>query len=120
MVKLVRLNEETYENFVKSQPKSHFLQSYAWGELSKIKRHLTPYYLGLIDEKKNILATALLLQKHLPLGYSYFYAPRGYVIDFTDKKLLKDMTEEMIKFAKSKKAIFGTVIDSETVQIEIE
>ena len=37
MVKLVRLNEETYENFVKSQPKSHFLQSYAWGELSKIK-----------------------------------------------------------------------------------
>ena len=35
MVKLVRLNEETYENFVKSQPKSHFLQSYAWENYQK-------------------------------------------------------------------------------------
>ena len=38
MFKLVRLKEEKYEAFLKDQPKSHFLQSYAWGELSKVKR----------------------------------------------------------------------------------
>ena len=106
MAKLVHLTEEIYENFVKEQKKSHFLQSYAWGELSKVKRHLTPYYLGLVDDKKNILATALLLQKHLPMKYSYFYCPRGYILNYEDEKLVEEMTKEIIKFAKSKKAIF--------------
>ena len=106
MYKLVKLKEEKYENFLKQHPKSHFLQSYSWGELSKIKKKLTPYYLGLIDENKNIVATALLLQKHLPLNYCYFYCPRGYIIDYTNEKLLTEMTKEIVKFAKSKKAIF--------------
>ena len=106
MAKLARLSEETYENYLKKQSKSHFLQSYSWGELAKIKKGLTPYYLGLVDDKKNILGTALLLQKHLPLNYCYFYCPRGYVINYEDEKLVKEMTKEIIKFAKSKKAIF--------------
>ena len=106
MFKLVKLKEEKYENFLKQQPKSHFLQSYGWGELSKVKKNLTPYYLGLIDENKNIVATALLLQKRLPLNYCYFYCPRGYIIDYTNEKLLTEMTKEIVKFAKSKKAIF--------------
>ena len=106
MTKLVRLNEEKYENFLKKQKKSHFLQSYAWGQLSKVKKNLTPHYLGLIDEEENILATALMLENHLPLNYSYFYCPRGYVIDYENKELLTTMTKEIIKFAKSKKAIF--------------
>ena len=106
LAKLARLSEETYENYLKKQSKSHFLQSYSWGELAKIKKGLTPYYLGLVDDKKNILGTALLLQKHLPLNYCYFYCPRGYVINYEDEKLVKEMTKEIIKFAKSKKAIF--------------
>ena len=106
MAKLVRLSEDRYENYLKNQPKAHFLQSYAWGQLSKIKKNLTPYYLGLIDENKNILATALLLQKHLPMNYCYIYCPRGYIINYEDEKLLATMTKEIIKFAKSKKAIF--------------
>ena len=106
MAKLVRLSEDRYENYLKKQPKAHFLQSYAWGQLSKIKKNLTPYYLGLIDENKNILATALLLQKHLPMNYCYIYCPRGYIINYEDEKLLATMTKEIIKFAKSKKAIF--------------
>lgn len=106
MYRLVKLKEEKYENFLKQQPKSHFLQSYSWGELSKVKKNLTPYYLGLIDKNKTIVATALLLQKHLPLNYCYFYCPRGYIIDYTNETLLTEMTKEIIKFAKSKKAIF--------------
>lgn len=107
MTRLIRLDKEIYDDFVKNhKTKSHFLQSYAWGELSKTKKHLTPYYLGLVDENKNILGTALLLQKHLPMNLCYFYCPRGFVINYEDSDLLTTMTKEIVKFAKSKKAIF--------------
>lgn len=107
MSKLVELDGKIYDEYVKTHPfKSHFLQSYAWGEFSKKEKHLTPYYLGLVDSKKNILGAALLLQKQLPLGLSYFYSPRGFVIDFTDEKLLKDFSSKVIDFVKAKKGIF--------------
>ena len=46
------------------------------------------------------------ITKKLPLGYSYFYAPRGYVIDFWDNNLLKKFTEEIVKYTKKRKGIF--------------
>lgn len=100
------LEKDEYEKFVKTNPyKSHFLQSYDWGELSKGERGLTPYYLGLNDKGKIVGAT-LLLKKSLPLGLCYLYAPRGYVINFSEKKILDKFTEEIVKFAKRKKAIY--------------
>ena len=100
------IEKERYEEFVKKHPKSHFLQSYAWGEFAKEEKNLTPHYVGLENNKHQLVAATLLLEKHLPLGYSYLYAPRGYVIDFKDYELLKTFTEEIKKYAKKKKAIF--------------
>lgn len=100
------IEKERYEEFVKEHPKSHFLQSYAWGEFAKEEKNLTPHYVGLENDKHQLVAATLLLKKHLPLGYSYLYAPRGYVINFKDYELLKTFTEEIKKYAKKKKAIF--------------
>lgn len=100
------IEKERYEEFVKKHPKSHFLQSYAWGEFAKKEKNLTPHYVGLENDKHQLVAAALLLEKHLPLGYCYLYAPRGYIIDFKDYELLKTFTEEIKKYAKKKKAIF--------------
>lgn len=106
-MKLKELDIDRFDEFVRNnKDKSHFLQSAAWGELSKEKRGLTPYYLGLVDNDDNILAATLLLQKHLPLKLCYFYAPRGYVIDFHNENLLKSFTKELVNFAKKKKAIY--------------
>ncbi len=107
MHKLISLEKDKYDEYVKNhKTKSHFLQSVAWGELCKVKKNLTPYYLGLVDEDNNILASALLLQKHLPMNYCYLYSPRGFVMDYQDKKLVNEMTKKIVKFAKSKRAIF--------------
>lgn len=102
---ITNLTKEEYDTFVKKQKKAHFLQSYDWGEFAKKEKHLTPHYVGLKDKEKLVAAT-LLLQKHLPLGLSYLYASRGFVIDFNDIKLLTKFTEEIKKYAKQKKAIF--------------
>ncbi len=107
MNKLVELDGIKYDEYVKSHPvKSHFLQSFYWGEFAKREKNVTPYYMGFVDDNDNILAGTLLLQKHLPLGYSYFYAPRGFVIDFSNYKLVSDFTKKLIEFIKTKKGIF--------------
>ena len=98
---------EKFDDFVFNHPqKSHFLQSQAWGEFSKIKKNLTPHYLGLIDQENEIIAATLLLEKKLPLNLCYFYAPRGFVIDYKKKEILKIMTQKIVDFAKKRKAIF--------------
>lgn len=84
--------------------KSHFLGSYAWGEVSK-KRGWIPYYVGAEKDGK-LAATALLLQKPLFLGFSYFYIPRGFIMDYSDRELLKFMTEHVHKFCKKHHSIY--------------
>lgn len=101
------IEKKKYEKFVKNHKlKSHFLQSYAWGEFSKKSKNLTPHYVGLVDGKNELKASALLLEKKLPLGFSYLYSPRGFVIDFYDKKLLTEFVDKIKYFAKKRKAIF--------------
>lgn len=107
MLRLKNLEKQEYNEFVANHPtKSHFLQSLAWGEFAKVKKHLTPYYLGLVNEQNEVVAATLLLQKHLPLNYCYFYAPRGFVLDYKKKELIRIMTKKVVEFAKRKKAIF--------------
>lgn len=101
------VEKEKYEKFVSNhKTKSHFLQSYTWGEFSKENKHTTPYYVGLVDDKNKLVATALLLQRKMPMGYSYLYCPRGFVCDYKDLDVIKEMTEGIKGFAKSKKALF--------------
>ena len=107
MLKLKNIEKEKFDEYVVNHPtKSHFLQSTEWGEFCKVKKNLTPYYLGLVNENDEIVGATLLLQKHLPMNLSYFYAPRGFVIDYVKKEIVKSMTERIVNFVKSKKGIF--------------
>lgn len=107
MLRLKTIDKEEYDNYVRNhQYKSHFLQSLSWGEFAKVKKNLTPHYLGLTTEDNQLVAATLLLEKHLPMNMCYLYAPRGFVIDFNKKELLKTMTKKVVEFAKTKKAIF--------------
>lgn len=107
MLRLKNIEKEQFDEFVVNhKTKSHFLQSLSWGEFAKSKKGVTPYYLGLVDDNDNIVGTTLLLEKKLPMNYCYYYAPRGFVIDYKKKELIRTMTKKLIDFAKSKKAIF--------------
>ena len=94
-----------YEEFVKSSPKSHFMQSYFFGKVMEHK-HFEPHMVVLKNSDKKIVASALLLKKRLLKGYSYYYCPRGFIIDFDDKKLVKIFTRCIKDYAKKNKGIF--------------
>ena len=48
----------------------------------------------------------------------YFYAPRGFVLDYKKKELVRIMTKKVVDFAKSKKAIF-VKIDPDIIKTSI-
>jgi len=97
--------EEKYERFVsKHKQKSHFMQSYCWGEVMKNK-NFNPHYVGL-EKDGNLVATALLLEKKVFKNISYFYCPRGYVMDYSNLDLLKIFTQELKKYAKRNNAMY--------------
>ena len=100
------ISRSKYINFVSKHQKAHFLQSYAWGQFAIVGKKQDPIYVGMEDDKGNLKCAALLLKKNTPLGYSYVYSPRGFVIDFNDKKLLKEFTDSLKEFMKKNKIIY--------------
>ena len=119
MLKLKNIEKEQFDSFIEShKTKSHFLQSLSWGEFSKIKKNLTPHYLGLVNEDEEIVAATLLLEKKLPMNLCYYYAPRGFVLDYKKKELVRSMTKNVIQFAKNNNAIF-VKIDPDIIKTSI-
>lgn len=100
------LPKEQFDNFVSQDGvKSHFLGSHEWGELAQKTGRWKPYYVGV--EKDGVLAaTALLLQKPLPMGYSYFYIPRGFSMDYSDTETLQGVTDCIDRFCKKHRSIY--------------
>lgn len=109
------IKKNEYERFVKNHPtKSHFMQSWNFGEISKEKGFI-PHFVG-VRENKKLVATALLLQKKLYKNICYFYSPRGFVLDFKDYELLKYFTNQIKEYTKKHHSIF-TAIDPD-VQLQ--
>ncbi len=103
----------------KSRVKAHFLGSYEWGEVSA-RRNRTPYYTG-VREDGHIVATALVLERSLVAGYTYFYIPRGFTMDYSDRELLRFMTESLKKMGRKHRALYFRIdpdIKLHTVDIE--
>ena len=90
-IKIINQKEKKlFNDFMAWGPKGHVLQSYEWGE---VKRHTgwEPIRLLVMDEGKPIAGISI-LKRRLPIpGFNkcIFYAPRGPVADYNDKKTLR-------------------------------
>ena len=95
------LSIHEFENFVdKSGFGSHY-QTYEYAALMK-DNGFSFEMIGLVDENANIHAASLILIKKLTKLFKYGYAPKGFIIDYTDKKLLKEFTDKVISYYKKK------------------
>ena len=100
------VDRDTYEKFTQGHDKSHFLESYAWGEFCRRIKGQIPHYVGMTDDDGNLVATALILERKTPLGYGYGYSPRGFIIDYKNKELIKEFTEYLRDYMKRMKLIY--------------
>ena len=113
------LTKKEYIDFETNHKKAHFMQSYEWGQFAIKGKKQVPIYVGIKDDNGKILCAALLLRKDIKFGYNYIYCPRGFVIDFEDKKLLTAFTEYLKKYMKDNKVIY-LKIDPDVMYQEID
>lgn len=104
-MKLIKLSKEEFKEFADKHEQITFHQTEEWANLKK-ENGWEAHYVGLKEDKK-IVAGALILSKTLPIiKKKMFYSPRGFLLDYKNKELLKTFTEEIKKYAKKEKAIF--------------
>lgn len=104
-MKLKTISEKEWKKFADKNSEITFYQTKEWANL-KSKNNWQAHYLGL-EENNKIIAGSLILSKTLPIiNKKMFYAPRGFLLDYKDKKVLKKFTKELKEYAKKEHAIF--------------
>ncbi|MDD4036005.1 MAG: peptidoglycan bridge formation glycyltransferase FemA/FemB family protein [Bacilli bacterium] len=104
-MKFRELTQSEFSSFASKHNQSNFYQTVAWGKLKEIN-NWQYYFVGVTDDKDNIIGASLLLSKKIISKYKMFYAPRGFLIDYSDYDLVSFFTSEIKKYLRSKKGIF--------------
>lgn len=104
-MKLVNLSKEEFKKYADKHDQITFHQTKEWANLKR-KNNWNAHYIGL-KEKNTIVGAALLLSKTIPyIKKKIFYSPRGFLIDYNNKKVLEEFTKEVKKYVKNEHGIF--------------
>ena len=95
-MKIVSLSIEEFDSFAKKHKLRSFYQSSSYGNIMK-KYGFKPLYIGIKNHQGELIGASLILSKDLFSKYKYAYAPRGFLIDYTDPDLLIKFTDELKK-----------------------
>ena len=94
------LTSEEFETFSNQFEPSSIYQSEEYARVME-KQQFNSMLLGFIDDYANIVAASLVLveKKH---GFSYAYAPRGFLINYSNFELVKNFTNHLKKYLGKK------------------
>src|SRR3989344_2597111 len=97
-----------YDNFLFNSKHKDILQSWEWGEV-KSKFNWTAERFGFFKNGQ-LVGVVQVLERKLPFGFYLLYVPRGPVIDWHDRELIKEAIPALIKNFKervrNKKTLF--------------
>lgn len=112
-------DKTSWEQFNKNSKFGYFLQSWNWGELQKEwGKSISRYEIIVDGNRKGILQT---ITEKSRFG-NICYIPRGPVIDWEDKKLIKKVTNAMKDFFKDQGFLilrFDPEIEKESSQASL-
>ncbi len=99
------LTIEEFTNFEKNHPLSSYYQTVNYAMLLA-ESNYDYDLIGLVNENNDILAASVILTKQIALKTYYGYAPRGFLIDYSNEALFKTFIEELKKYYASKNVVF--------------
>lgn len=96
------ISPQEHDDFVKKSDQTNLFQSSSW---AKIKDNWGNERIGFYKDGQ-LVASASILIRPLPLGFSMLYIPRGPIMDYTNKELVAFVLKTLKKFGRSKRALF--------------
>ncbi len=97
-MQLIELNKNEFDDYSKGHPLTSFEQSSNWAKVKQLTGWQAHYY-GLKDNNK-LLGATLLLEKTLARIFKIFYAPHGFLLDYTNKEILATFSKEIVNKIK--------------------
>lgn len=98
----IGISAQEHDDFVKKSSQTNLLQSASW---AKVKNNWDNERIGFYKNDQ-LVASASILIKPLPLGMTMLYIPRGPIMDYQNQELLQFVLTSLKQFAKTKKALF--------------
>lgn len=95
---------EVFDRYVQAHPAGHLYQGAAWGEV-KMPGWI-PWRFYLKGPTGEIRGAMTLLEKRSRLGPTFFYSPRGPVLDPLDHEAWEASRRGVGRFAKRRRALF--------------
>ena len=102
-MEIKELTNDEFNNFVNKYSLHSMYQSTEYGLVMNNHNYET-IFVGLFNEANDIVAASLILIEKLG-QFKYAYAPRGFLIDYTNGELLTEFTNKIKLFLKKKKVI---------------
>lgn len=100
-----QLSIKEFEDFVEDSPLRSHYQTFSYA-LLMAECGYDYDLIGYVDENDTIHAASLILIKKLNILFKYGYAPKGFIIDYFNKDLLKSFSEALINYYSKKNLIF--------------
>jgi peptidoglycan pentaglycine glycine transferase (the first glycine) len=104
-MQIITLTEQQFDNYAITHPNRCFYQSSSYGKLMS-NHGFSAHYIGYIDDNNKIKAGALIIYKKIFANYKMAYAPRGFLIDYNDKRMVEDFTNQLKKLLRKQQFIF--------------
>ena len=97
-MQFIEITEEKYRAFWENHPLKTFLSAPEIGSLRK-SNGWDVYFVG-VEDKKKLIAAAMLISHKRHFGKYEFYSPRGVLVNFEDKELLEYFLKQITCFVK--------------------
>lgn len=97
------VSEEEYDAFAREHPCATFLNSIYAGRRFKERGWSVVYVAG---KKENVMVAAALLVSTSIRGGKYFYAPRGFLLDYHNTSILMEFGAFVKRYCKERNALY--------------
>ncbi len=95
-MKLKEITNDEFTKFASEFPTKSIFQTTGYA-FTMNKQYFDSVFLGLMDRAGKMYAASLILIANVK-GFKYAYAPRGFLLDYTNTKVLNDFTRQVKRF----------------------